>query len=152
MKIETCGIPNINTSKNAVAYGYTRLDGQAGSKESKYGLTVGSGQWAAQFYGIGVVWGMANLNNTKGTYAVAGTPDTSVSGSYCWCQVTGFKAQPSGSYGSTYFSTGPECTTTTSSKWVYLNTFGISNCAQYCGNYAYGQANFRAAMYGVVGQ
>ena len=160
IKPETCGIPDLNTSTSGTAYGYTCLDGTAGSKESTYGLTVGSGQWAAQF-SYGTVWGMAKCSETSGNSSSSTWPASSKSdwlktpsdttGGYCWCQVTGFTAS-----GNSYAS-GPQCTTTASSLWVFSSNFRssgncASNCAYNCGAGVRMFADFRSAMFGTVGQ
>ena len=147
-------IQNLDTSINGRGssyYGYTRLDGATGSRESNYGLTTGSGQWAVQF-SYGTVWGMANCNSEYGRYPNIGTLTLESSGKYCWCQVTGFS--PSGSN----YTQGPQCTTTVSSSWGFAREYStnatncVPQCVSYCANTVRTEANFRVALFGAVGQ
>ena len=162
---ETCAskIKRLDTSTNGSSStytGYTRLNGNAGSKESNYGLTTGSGQWAVEF-SYGTVWGMAKCSETSGSDSSGTWPESSKSdwlktpsdttGKYCWCQVTGFTAS-----GNSYTS-GPQCTTTASSLWVFLSSLGSSgtcaaNCALSCANRVQLKAALRAGLFGAVGQ
>jgi len=150
IKPRTCGIDQLDTSINGSYYGYTRLNGSAGSKESDYGLTVGSGQWATKF-SYGAVWGMANCNSTTGTASTLGTPNTSVNGTKCWCQATGFTTS-----GNSYTS-GPSCTTTASSSWVFRYGYDsadscANNCGYRCANDFMVLKGFRTAASGAAGQ
>jgi hypothetical protein len=163
VKDPTCGINQLDTSiagRGTSYYGYTSLNGNAGSNESNYGLAVGSGQWATEF-SYGTVWGMAKCSTTSGNSSSYTWPESSKSdwlktpsdtnGQYCWCQVTGFTAS-----GNSYTS-GPQCTTTASSLWVFNYGGGSSdlcarNCARSCASYVRGNAAFRAGVFGAVGQ
>ena len=160
IKPRTCGIEQLDTSIKGTAYGNTKLNGNAGSNESNYGLTTGSGQWAVEF-SYGTVWGMAKCSETSGNNGSDKWPASSKSdwlktpsdtaGGNCWCQATGFTAS-----GNSYTS-GPQCTTTASSLWVFFYDFGSSgicelSCAYGCAaNVRYGAA-IRAGVYGAVGQ
>jgi hypothetical protein len=147
-----CGIWRLDPStqaRGATYEGYTVLSGGAGSNESNYGLTTGSGQWATEF-GYGTVWGMANCNNTNGTFNTAGTPTLASSGKNCWCQVTGFTAS-----GNSYTS-GPQCTTRASNTWVLYGDIGLTDCpdrcARYCEIFFRTTPSFRTVLFGAVGQ
>ena len=137
VKPRTCGIPDLDSSINGTAYGYANLDGSTGSNESKYGLTVGSGQWAVET-SYGVVYGMANCNNVEPNDYVCGwiinnslVPESS--GKNCWCQATGFTPTASS------YTSGPSCIVTpSSSAWVWecnASTSSESWCSQYCANF-----------------
>ena len=150
-----CGIGSLDPSIVCSSYGFTRLNGNAGNNESNYGLTTGSGEWAAEC-DYGTVWGMANCNTTDGvsTGAVNNNLQTESSGQYCWCQATGFTAS-----GNAAYTSGPQCTTTASSSWVFLfadrDADGCAdNCANYCasrfGSLRY--ESFRGAVFGAVPQ
>ena len=146
----SCDIDSLDTSIKGKTYGYTCLNGNAGTNESNYGLTTGSGEWAAEF-SYGTVWGMANCNNTSGTYTNVGTPTLASSGEYCWCQATGFTAS-----GNAYTS-GPQCTTSASSSWVFYNreandggAYCASLCANHCAGYVANYVAFRVAVFGSV--
>jgi len=158
--IKKCGINNLDTSIGGTAYGYTRLNGSAGSKQSNYGLTTGSGQWATQF-SYGTVWGMAKCSSTSGDNSGYTWPESSKSnwlktpsdtnGQYCWCQATGFTATASS------YTSGPQCTTTASSLWVFRYDLGSSDncayrCAASCAGNVQDRAAFRVALFGAAGQ
>jgi hypothetical protein len=160
---ETCGINNLDTStdgRGTTYVGYTQINGNSGLNGSRYGLTTGSGQWAVEF-SYGTVWGMAKCSETSGNSSSNSWPESSKSdwlktpsdttGQYCWCQATGFTAS-----GNSYTS-GPQCTTTASSLWVFRAGTGSSancenSCAHYCASGGLSRAAFRAAMFGAVGQ
>jgi len=145
-----CGIPDLDTSTIGIAFGHARLNGDAGSNESIYGLTT-PGQWATQF-SYGVVYGMANCNSTSGTSNVAATITTASSGRYCWCQATGFTPTSSS------YTSGPQCTVSpASSSWVFRENYGTpATCARFCtnscGGYVRDYAASRSAVFGAVGQ
>ena len=163
VKDPTCGINNLDTSikgKGSSYRGYTKLDGSSGSNESNYGLTAGSGQWATEF-SYGTVWGMAKCSETSGNNSDATYPESSKSdwlktpsdtnGSNCWCQATGFTATASS------YTSGPQCTTTASSLWVFRRDYGssdscASSCANGCADDVRLKAVSRAGMFGAVGQ
>ena len=153
-----CGIWRL-TSMAGTAYGYTSHDASLEENKSNYGLTL-FGQWAVEF-DHGTVWGMAKCSNTYGNNSSYTWPESSKSnwlknpsntkGQYCWCQATGFTAS-----GNSYTS-GPQCTTTASSLWVfyvndYSSNFCVHDCAYYCAYYVQTNAAFRAAVFGSVGQ
>jgi len=147
----TCAskIRNLDASIDASASGYSRLNGNAGVRESNYGLTVGSGQWAIEF-SYGTVWGMANCNTINGSGSVGAvtiTPESS--GQHCWCQVTGFTAS-----GNSYTS-GPQCTARASSLWMYNYDAGTaSSCATRCAWVCSTASSeiTRMTMFGAAGQ
>ena len=150
----TCAskIRNLDTSIRADAYGWTRLSSSTGSNMSNYGLTPGSGEFAAEF-SYGTVYGMANCNNTSGTSNTAGTPTLASSGINCWCQATGFTATASD------YTSGPQCTVSPmSSLWVFNYEYSsvsscASSCASRCGNSVNkSSSNFRIPFFSVVGQ
>ena len=155
IKPRTCGIDQFDASIRATDRGYTMLNGSAGDKESQFGLTRGSGQWAAKF-SYGTIWGMANCNSVNGgSRGIVSTPTLASSGIYCWCQATGFTAS-----GNDYTS-GPQCTVyPTPSSWVFYYKFASGNCAQFCPDYcSRGLVGFDAAdttyrnkFFGAVGQ
>jgi len=154
--VKKCGINNLDTRIVGTAYGYTRLISSAGYKESNYGLTTGSGQWATQF-SYGTVWGMAKCSSTSGDNSGYTWPESSKSdwlktpsdtnGQYCWCQATGFTATASS------YTSGPQCTTTASSLWVFSDDPGSSDdCANYCASFcAYYVRYYYAFIAGVFG-
>ena len=156
----TCGINNLDTSIGGTAYGYTCLNGNAGSREANYGLTTGSGEWAVE-YSYGTVWGMSKCSETAGNNSYYTWPESSKSdwlktpsdtnGQYCWCQATGFTATASS------YTSGPQCTTTASSLWVFTYGFGsydycADSCAYYCAARLQGTTTFRVALFGAVPQ
>ena len=145
---ERCGIPSLDTSTGCSDYGFTRLNGDAGSNESNYGLTTGSGQWATEF-SYGTVWGIANCNTTAGVSQgdINNNLQTESGGTYCWCQATGFTAS-----GNAYTS-GPQCTTTASSYWVFNTSTSVCarGCALQCASGVQSSASFRRAVFGVAG-
>ena len=160
IKPRTCGIEQLDTSIKGTAYGNTKLNGNAGSNESNYGLTTGSGQWAVEFP-YGTVWGMAKCSETSGNNSSETWPESSKSdwlktpsdtvGKYCWCQATGFTATASS------YTSGPQCTTAASSLWVFdadrkSSNYCASLCAYRCVQRVQNYAAFRAAMFGAVGQ
>jgi len=149
----TCGIPDLDTSTNGTQYACTRLNGNTGTRESTYGLTQGSGEWATEFE-YGVVYGMANCNTTNGgtRRTVNNNLRTESSGTNCWCQATGFTPT------SNDYSGGPQCTVSpTSSRWVYINDYWsvrecMSICALDCATLPLDYSDYRQAFFGAVGQ
>jgi len=161
LRNETCGIENLDVSKNGSAYAFTRLDGDAGNNESNYGLTVGSGQWATEF-DYGTVWGMARCSSTSGNNSDFTFPSNSQSdwlkevpndnGRYCWCQVTGFSAFRNN------YTSGPQCTVSPTSSLLGFSydyeSFNncASLCAHSCANRVRLAAAFRAGVFSSIGQ
>ena len=147
-----CGIDQLDNTEDGVgtAYtGYTSLtaDGDV-SNADVYGLS-GLGEYAVVF-SEGVVYGKASCNNTNGTLNVAGTPNVSVSGQYCWCQVTGFTET------SNDYTTGPKCTVSPQGQtWVLVkgkSSKCLTACANSCMKGLYRTPDFRTAMFNAVGQ
>ena len=127
------------------ARGYSRLNGNAGDNETKYGLTTGSGEWATEFTN-GTVKGQALCSSTNGTYATAGTPDETGGSYYCWCKATGYAEHTDGNYS--------EYSPVASSSWVFYFDFVIAgNCADYCAIHCaervYDNDDFRLVLFGV---
>ena len=122
--------PSIRGTGAGVDEGASRLDGTAGIDEAIYGLTPGSGQWAAKF-SYGVVYGMANCNTIDGTRYEAATITPESEGKYCWCQVTGFTPTREDND----YSGGPKCTVSASSWWVLYNAGSRNDCANRCAKY-----------------
>lgn len=137
-------------------YGYAAITNlyypnYSGYNESKYGLTPGSGQWAMEFP-YGTVYGVARVSETSPSdYSenpdpvteymeiYTSTTDPVVNqypdyNTYCWCKITGFS-----SYRSDY-SSGPACTITASSKWLYVDvshTGYPDECPRSCSQYGF---------------
>ena len=148
--VEKCGIDGLTTGTDGTDLAYSTFSSATGYNGSSYGLTVGSGQWAAEF-SYGTVWGMANCNNTNGTNSVAGTTTFASNGQYCWCQATGFTAS-----GNSYTS-GPQCSVDVSGSWVFYSDVGnasqcSSSCASNCVIQVLTNATFRTAVFNAVGQ
>ena len=79
------------------------------------------GEWTAKFT-YGEVVGMASCNATDGvTINAMAMPDTSVTGSYCWCRANAFI--PSGS---------TDMQQTDATSWVYAIDYTGSSCKQFC--------------------
>ena len=101
--------------------------------------------WATNF-DYGDVSGKALCSVTPGSWATAGTPDTSTTGktSNCWCKATRYTPANSGI---TYENT-------TSSAWVFRGDYGsasdcVSYCASICGDFVGRIADFRQALFGI---
>ena len=112
------------------------------SNASTYGITE-PGQWGVRF-SYGDVVGEAICSSTSGTWATAGTPDTSGSGEtkYCWCRAMGYKLS------------GSNMCAVSSPAWVGLNDLGSAAgcadaCASKCAEPVQGRSDFRAALFGV---
>ena len=147
-----CGIDQLDNTEDGVGTAYTghtslTADGDV-SNADVYGLS-GLGEYAVVF-SEGVVYGKASCNNTKGTLNVAGTPDVSVSGQYCWCQVTGFTET------SNDYTTGPKCTVSPQGQTWVLGKSKASTCMTACANTCkkglFNKATLRTAMFNAVGQ
>jgi len=151
----TCGIPDLDISiqESSRKFGFTGLNGISGQKESTYGLTVGSGQWAEKL-SYGVVYGMGNCNSTDGGSmgTVNNNLNTGSSGMYCWCQVTGFTPYREDNN----YTGGPECNVSpVSSSWVFLwenNPNCLTACPYHCVNMFGQHSDLRRALFGAVGQ
>ena len=114
-------------------------DGDWDDNASTYGITE-PGQWGVNFT-YGDVIGEAICSSTSGTWATAGTPDTSGSGQYCWCRAMGYKLS------------GSNMCAVSSPAWVFNDDHGsAANCAYYCANNCAGNVRlnsfFRAALFG----
>ena len=156
-------LATLDPSTPGTASGSSSLNGNAGSNESTYGLTAGSGEWATEFE-YGTVKGMARCSTQAGsngrftngvgdnngnwsntTKLSTLTDETGQEGArYCWCQATGFDAEKDG----TYVSVTP-------SSWVfnyvYVDADSCANgCAAHCGGYFRTHSNFRAVIYGIT--
>ena len=145
---------NITTSS---PIGYATLNGNAGSKETDYGLTVGSGEWAVDYGSAGVIKGMAKCsaksgesngykwNNASSEWTASESELTSAGdGKYCWCQITGYDADKDKNY----------CPVA-SSSWVLNFGSGSAsdcarNCAGSCTDSVRYSSSFPAALFGQV--
>ena len=119
------------------------IDDGPAANASLYGLDT-AGQWAISFK-YGDVYGEAICSQTSGTFATAGTPDTTGAGTtqYCWCRATGYKED------------GGEKCDLSSSSWVFSGNHGSAsvcagNCALHCVNNVRDDQVFRGVVYGVV--
>ena len=149
---------NYNNITYESPIGYTHLNGTAGSNESTYGLTVGSGEWAADYGNAGVIKGMAKCsaksgnhndytyNNASSEWSASESELTSASGEakYCWCQITGYDADKDKNY----------CPVA-SSSWVLNFGSGSAsdcarNCAGSCTDSVRYSSSFPAALFGQV--
>ena len=153
-----CLPSDFNYDGSISTHGYTMLNGSAGSNESTYGLTVGSGEWAVDYGNAGVIKGMAKCsaksgNNSKYTWTNASSEwsaseselTSAGDGQYCWCQITGYDANKDKEY----------CQVA-SPSWVFYSVgdFFTSPCAYHCAawcssNVKY-SSDFRAALFGQV--
>ena len=109
------------------------------SNASTYGITE-PGQWGVRF-SYGDVIGEAICSSTSGTFATAGTPDTSGSGQYCWCRAMGYKLGVS------------NMCAVSSPAWVHASNLGSAaecagGCAADCAERFRGTSDFRAALFG----
>ena len=147
-KLDACSLAELDTSINGDVDKMACLDlnGVIGNCQrfrnadnaNLYGLDSW-GQWAVPFE-YGVVYGEAICSQTSGTYATAGNPDTTGTGTtqYCWCRATGYK------------ETGGEKCDLASSSWVFYYEQGsASDCETYCTrNCAPSEEqNFREALF-----
>ena len=149
---------NYNNVTWTSPYGYATLDGRAGSKETDFGLTVGSGEWAVDYGNAGVIKGMARCSaksgnnndytwtNASSEWSASESELTSASGEtkYCWCQITGYDANKDKEY----------CQVA-SPSWVFGADGGSAsncayNCADACADYVRNVSGFRAALFGQV--
>ena len=150
---------NYNNITESSPYGYTRLNGEYGDKETDYGLTVGSGEWAVDYGDAGVIKGMAKCsaksgnhnggtwnNNASSEWSASESELTSASGEtkYCWCQITGYDADKDKNY----------CPVA-SPSWVFNGGRGsasgcAASCASFCAGYVRDRSGFRAALFGQV--
>jgi ribosomal protein L7/L12 len=90
-----CSISDIDISIDGTEYGCTRLNGDTGVRESEYGLTPGSGEWATKFE-YGIVKGVARCSLVGSSTNQTGNPtdDVNTEGAkYCWCKMTGYTQQ-----------------------------------------------------------
>ena len=154
---QQCLPSDFNYDGSISTYGYTRLNGNAGSNESTYGLTVGSGEWAVDYGNAGVIKGMAKCsaksgnhndytwNNASSEWSATESELTSAgNGQYCWCQITGYDADKDKNY----------CQVA-SPSWVFYHDYGsASSCAHYCAadcaDDVRHYSGFRAAIFGQV--
>ena len=151
-KLDACSLAELDTSINGDKSNRACLDlngngacignGPA-ANASLYGLDT-AGQWAVLFE-YGVVYGEAICSQTSGTFATAGTPDTTGAGTtqYCWCRATGYKEN------------GGEKCDLASLSWVFKDeTPSASACAEGCADYCVSSVqsdkDFRGAVFGVV--
>ena len=137
---------NYDNVTGSSPYGYATLNGNAGSNESTYGLTV-PGEWAVDYGNAGVIKGMARCSLTSGTSRQPGNPTDNLNqegAQYCWCQITGYDANKDKNY----------CQVA-SPSWVFSSAIGSSsNCAYYCAgtcaNYVRNDSGFCAAIFSQV--
>ena len=148
---------NYNNITSSSPYGYTKLNGTAGVRETDFGLTVGSGEWAVDYGNAGVIKGMAKCsaksgNNNGNTWTNASSEWTASEseltsagdGGNCWCQITGYDADKDKNY----------CPVA-SPSWVFNGGRGsasgcAASCASFCAGYVRDRSGFRAALFGQV--
>ena len=148
---------NYNNITTSSPYGYTTLDGSTGSKETDYGLTVGSGEWAVDYGSAGVIKGMAKCsaksgnnngytwNNASSEWTASESELTSAGdGKYCWCQITGYDADKDKNY----------CQVA-SPSWVFFFVHGSASycalqCASLCATYVPNNSGWRATLFSQV--
>lgn len=149
-KLDACSLAELDTSINGGKSNRACLDlNVSGSctnngpaaNASLYGLDK-AGQWGAPFE-YGIVYGEAICSQTSGTFATAGTPDTSWTGDtrYCWCRATGYKEN------------GGEKCDLASSSWVFHIEDGSPDdcryaCADLCVSSVQVDSVFRGAVFG----
>ncbi len=141
-------------NSNANSYEYKSHIYPSGSN-SQNNSSLSAGEWSATWNGTGTMKGIASCNTVPGnndewTWANGSTlpansnlASTSTTGRYCWCKPTSWT--PSGG-----------TTTELSAAWVFGGDYGdASNCADgcayYCAARVYDYADFRSALFGVVG-
>ena len=141
---QQCLIPSSLASTNGLSYGYkddsTGEYGAASRNTSDYGLTEDN-TWGVTWSNGDKVVGESICSQTSGTYATAGTPDTSGSGEteYCWCRATGYTAS------------GESQCSLSSSSWVFEYGFGsASDCARHCALYCADDVQYNSDFRGAV--
>ena len=143
-RLKLCLIPSSLASTNGSSYGYqndrTGADGADSGNTSDYGLTEDN-TWGLTWSSGDKVVGEAICSQTSGTWATAGTPDTTGAGTtqYCWCRATG------------YIASGESQCNLSSPSWVVISNWSVSgcahDCAKYCEHYVQINSGFRAAVF-----
>lgn len=152
-KLDACSLAELDTSIDSDKSNRACLDLNGNgactndgvdANASLYGLDK-AGQWAVLFE-YGIVYGEAICSQTNGTWATAGTPDTTGAGTtqYCWCRATGYKED------------GGEKCDLASSSWVFhMDVVSASICAEICAvncvSSVQSALDFRGPVYGAVG-
>ena len=146
--VPPCEIPSSLVSNDGGSKGYkndsTSPFGAYSLNTSDYGLTQDN-TWGVTWSNGDKVVGEAICSQTSGTWATAGTPDTTGAGTtkYCWCRATG------------YIASGSSQCSLSSSSWVFNRDRGSAdscahNCAGNCAGYVYDTSDFRAAVLGAA--
>ena len=143
-RLKRCEIPSSLASTNGSSYGYqndrTGADGADSGNTSDYGLTEDN-TWGVTWSSGDKVVGEAICSQTRGTWATAGTPDTTGAGTteYCWCRATG------------YIASGESQCDLSSPSWVVIANWSVSDCAhdcaKRCAEYVRINSGFRAAVF-----